>query len=58
MMTPFDIEERVAEIRRARQIDGRLAELMEIRLVFEVMQEIAGGCLDPRSMAIAVMKLK
>jgi len=56
MMTPFSIADEVALIRELRARDGRLASLKAACLAFKVLEEIAKGSLDPRSLAIEAVK--
>lgn len=54
MLTPSYIEARIEEIRQKPTITRSLY----VRILYEsVLKEIAaGGCIDPRSLAIAVLK--
>jgi hypothetical protein len=62
MLTPFDIDDKVAEIRLLRQHGGDLAEIkaqkQKDRLYLTVLRQIAEGTIDARSLAIAVLKLE
>lgn len=55
-MTPFDIRDEVVKIKRRRQVSRQLAELDKQRLYATVLKEIAGGSLDPRSLAMAALE--
>ena len=62
MLTPLDIETEVREIRRLRAVGSDLAALraakMEQDLFLAVLEEIARGSIDPRSLAMAVLEVK
>ena len=58
MMTPFEIKDELAKIERLRKIgDAPAARQVKHQLHAQVLQEIADGCLDPRSLAMAVLEI-
>ena len=54
MMTPFEIEDRVAKIKLMAGSIG--ASGLTRQLHVEVLREIAKGTIDPRSLAIAALE--
>ena len=65
MLTPFQISDRVNEIRRRRNALyphdelGRARIAREIIVLYkDVLREIAKGSLDARSLALAAMKVE
>ncbi len=62
MLTPNDVQQEVEDILELRRQQGRLytlrAERKERALFQRVLEEIAEGSIDPRSLAIAALEVK
>ena len=60
MLTPFDIKDRIKEIKHLSSNRGDIgrfhARKLERDLFIEVLREIARGSIDPKSLAIEVLK--
>ena len=62
-LTPFEIQDEVERIRRVKQQQrGDISDFSYRRarhaLYVTVLQEIAGGSVDPRSLAIAALEVE
>ncbi len=62
MLTPFDVRAKVSEVVAYREHGGQLAIRQAARLEYEiyveVLQEIARGSIDPKSLAITALIAK